>query len=248
MRGHAPFQPADLDELDRLLLAEAVAVAPMAGVFDGAAWPRVIGLRHDVDNRIEPAVQFARWEQERGYRATYFILHTAPYWQDKSLLQRSLEQIADAGHEIGIHNNALAAGYATGGDPAFLLGAAIEELREYGYEIRGTVAHGDSLCYDADGKVRFVNDELFTECPRPMLGAPNRTIDSLTISPQPLAAFGLDYDANWLRRGAYTSDSGGAWRPDFHETVMRFASGPEDQLHVLVHPDWWAEAFTEVLA
>jgi hypothetical protein len=63
-----------------MLLNEAVAVVPMINVAKGQQWPRVIGLRHDVDNVIEPAVRFAAWEAERGYRSTYFILHTAPYW------------------------------------------------------------------------------------------------------------------------------------------------------------------------
>jgi hypothetical protein len=98
VRARAPFQPQDLQELDSRLLDKAVSVVPMGHIAGGQRWDRVIGLRHDVDNVIEPAVEFAAWEAERGYRSTYFILHTAPYWKDKSLLVRSLELIAGCGH------------------------------------------------------------------------------------------------------------------------------------------------------
>lgn len=243
MNAREPFQSADLNELDERLLDKAVAVVPMMNVNAGQRWPRVIGMRHDVDNVIQPAVAFAAWEAERGYRSTYYILHTAPYWQKKNLLRKSLEEIAGYGHEIGIHNNALAAAVKHGGDARHILASAISELRDYGHDIRSTVAHGDNLCYDGAGQVRFVNDEMFVECPRPALGAPDRTVAGVTINPVPLADFGLDFDANWLGRSEYLSDSGGEWSQPFDGVADAFPF--EGQFHMLVHPDWWCEAFEQ---
>lgn len=242
MINRAPFQPGDLAELDATLLSRALAVVTMEAVHDGQRHPELIGLRHDVDNSIEPAVDFARWEHDHGYRSTYYILHTAPYWQDKPLLRRSLETIVAYGHEIGIHNNALAEAYSTGLEPRAVLAAAIAELRDYGFTIRSTVAHGDGRCRDNSGDVRFVNDEIFTECPRPHLGSPTRTIGTVPLRQSALADFGLEFDANWIGRTAYLSDSGGVWSQPFGE----FAAGfPFDgQAHLLIHPDWWSEAFT----
>jgi hypothetical protein len=248
VRAKAPFQPEDLAELDTRLLEQAVAVVPMGHLNGGQRWPHVIGLRHDVDNVIEPAVAFAAWEADRGYRSTYYILHTAPYWQDKGLLVRSLELIAGCGHEIGIHNNAISAALTTKKDPRMILAEAVAELRGYGFDIRGTVAHGDPLCYGPDGMVRFVNDEMFTECERPTIGRPERSVAGVDIRPVPLSTFDLDYDANWLGRRVYLSDSGGAWSdPGFDATADGF---PFDaQLQMLVHPDWWPQAFaTQELA
>ncbi len=244
MNRSAPFQPADLAELD-VLLDKATAVVSMQEIHAGAAHPWIIGLRHDVDNVIEPAVEFAYWEAERGYRSTYYILHTAPYWEDKSLLRESLEQIDGCGHEIGIHNNAIAEATISGDDPRAVLAEAILELRGFGFPVRGTVAHGAPECYDAGGNVRLVNDEIFSECARPGLGDAERTVAGVKIIPTPLDAFGLDYDANWLKRGAYLSDSGGRWsKPGFSKVREGF---PFDlQLHMLVHPDWWVEAFEKV--
>lgn len=231
MRLEAPFLEDDLDHLDALL-SQAHRIVPMRDIATGIRDPRVIGLRHDVDNVIAPAVAMAEWEADRGYRSTYFILHTSPYWQDKDTLQASLEAIADCGHEIGIHNNALAEASTTGGDPREILWDAILELRGYGYEVKGTVAHGDNRCYHR-GRVAFVNDEMFTECDR----GNDRAICSLKD-------FGLTYDANWLPRDEYLSDSGGKWSQPFDTVATGFPY--RGQLHMLVHADWWRDAFADL--
>lgn len=239
MRRVAPFQPDDLAELDELLLRAETVVA-MEDVQDGNDRPGMIAMRHDVDHDLNAAVKLARWEAERGYRATYFILHTAPYWQLKEQLRPSLELIAELGHEIGIHTNALAVALATGADPGEVLEAAIAELRSYGHPVRGVVGHGDPLCHTA----RFVNDEQFVECARPSFGEPGRELQAgdvrVQLAPRPLADFGLDYCAIHLRRGFMLSDSGGRWSTPFDDAAAGFPYG--GQLHILQHPCWWAEA------
>jgi hypothetical protein len=232
VRDQDPFQPDDLLELGGFF-DRATRVVAMEDVFDGEHDPGVIGLRHDCDNVILPAVDMAAWEAARGIRATYYILHTAPYWEDKTLLRRSLERIAECGHEIGIHNDAITVALETGRDAAEVLHEAVAELRGYGHTIRSTVAHGNALC----GVHRYVNDELFSECRRKVYG----DISRLNISTYPLAAFDLDFDANWLRRGDYLSDSGGEWSQPFDTVAAAWPA--RGQLHMLLHPDWWAQAF-----
>lgn len=245
MRAQSPFRASDLAELDARLYSRAQAVVAMEDVLDtGRAVDRTIGLRHDVDNVIGVAACMAEWEAERGYRSTYFILHTAPYWQNKPLLERSLERIAGAGHEIGFHVNALAEACRTGRDPLELLEEGLDELRSYGHRVRGVVAHGDGACYALGGGLRFVNDELFTESPRPEVGAPDRVIAGTTIRLAPVsrARYGLEYDPNWLPRADYLSDSGGRWSQPFDVVAERFAHAG-GRLHMLVHADWWTQAF-----
>ncbi len=232
----------DLDKLDRLL-DRATAVVSMREVYAGATDPRIIGLRHDVDNTIDEAVDFAQWEFERGYRATYFILHNAPYWADKDRLQIALRMIQVFGHEIGIHNSALSDAAVTGDDPRLALCEAILELESYGHDIVGTVAHGAPECYGDDGRVRVVNDEMFRECARPELGPPDRAVGATTIRPESLAEYGLDYDANWIGRDSYLSDSGGSWSPPGFDMVAQSWPGI-GQLHLLVHPCHWTAAFS----
>lgn len=241
MRSHHPFRADDLLELEAFLddASAVVAMEDAAGDFTDES---MIALRHDVDNAISPAVSMAQWEAERGYRSTYFILHTAPYWQDKDTLQAALEVIADCGHEIGFHINAITAAIGTGRDPVEIAAEAVGELRGYGHEVHGVVAHGDQACY----QYGFVNDELFVESRRPAYGAADRMIATPNLRLKPISRRGLgfDYDPNWLSRAVGVSDSGGRWSQPFEELVAGFPY--EGQVHLLLHPDWWPEAFAEL--
>src|SRR5450759_2359284 len=40
----------------------------------------IIGLRHDIDVDLNTAYQFSEIESKLGFRSTYFVLHTAPYY------------------------------------------------------------------------------------------------------------------------------------------------------------------------
>lgn len=251
MNGKSPFQRSDLDELGKFLDRADEVVAMEAINAEGwAQYSRglnVIGMRHDVDNAIAPAVDMAQWEADRGYRSTYFILHTAPYWEEKETLKAALEVIADCGHEIGFHINAITAAIKTGRDPIAIAAEAVGELRSYGHNVHGVVAHGDNACY----QFNFINDEIFTESARPKYGAQDRTLDEfgseIKLNPISRLGLGFDYDPNWMSRGCYISDSGGTWSQPFDEMAERF---PEEtgQLHMLVHPDWWGEAFVPLEA
>jgi len=237
VREQAPFQLDDLVELD-MLLARANAVVPMREVAAGLTDENMIGMRHDVDNYIAPAVAMAEWEAERGYRSTYFILHTAPYWKHKDTLRASLDTIAECGHEIGFHLNAITDAIVYGGDPLRIVELAVAELRAYGHEVTGVVAHGDTACY----RHHFVNDEIFTESRRPTYGAADRRVGGVALNPVSRSTFGFEYDPNWLPRERYLSDSGGSWSSPFEYVADHFPY--PGQLHMLVHPDWWSEAFT----
>lgn len=235
----------DLEALDRVVLAKASAVVPLLAVHEGNNRPDVIGLRHDVDDNrgsLPTAVKIAEWEAEHGYRATFFILHTAHYWEDGSTLRDALDRIAGHGHEIGIHANAVAAALRGQGDPNLILEQAIERLRGYGHQVQGVAPHGDELCRDSEGRVWFMNDEQFVECMRPELGSPDRILrngeTTVKLDPKPLAHFGLVYEAYRLPRDRYLSDTGGQWNIALEEAASR-----PGQLQVLWHPDWWADAF-----
>jgi hypothetical protein len=246
MRGEAPFRRDDLRQLGEFL-ERAEEVVAMREIAAGERHPNVIGLRHDMDNFIRPSVELAEWERRHGFRATYFVLHDSPYWESPDL-RPSLERIAELGHEIGIHANALSVALDRGVDPDAVLWSAVDRLRSWGHTVTGVAAHGDrDWCYDEDRKVVFVNDEQFIECARPNMGAPDRTIRNrgreLTLRPRSLADFGLTYES--LRAGPrahYWSDSGGRWNQSYAQTARDFPD-PSGQLHILIHPCWWFEAF-----
>lgn len=244
MRQHSPFRAEDLSDLDALF-NKAEAVVAMREIFHGKRRPRVIGLRHDVDDNQgswQTALQMARWEAERGYRSTYFLLHSASYWRQPGFFE-GVQEIAELGHEVGIHLNALATAIKHGGNPVVILSWALGELRtKSGVHVIGSVAHGDEACRDAKGNVVFVNDEMFVECARPEMGDPNRQVGQLRLDPWPMAYFDLKYDANRLPKKFYASDSGGNWSKNWVD-VIKEAVSDEGQLHMLIHPDWWGRAF-----
>lgn len=246
MRRSAPFGRGDLRELGAFL-ERAEEVVAMREIAAGEQHPNVIGLRHDVDNTLDATLELARWEARHGFRATYFVLHDSPYW-DTPELRPTLEEIESLGHEVGIHSNAIAVALATGREPWEVLHSALARLHAWKLSVTGHVAHGDrEWCYREDASLVFVNDELLEECARPELGEPDRWIEahgrSLRLSPVPMADFGLRYDSYRVgARALYLSDSGGRWNEEPREIMARFphASG---QLHILIHPCWWTEAF-----
>ncbi len=246
----------------------------MEDSFDGDRAANTIALRHDCDSAssLDFAAKLARWEADRGYRSSYYILHTSPYW-NYGKFPRLLEEIASYGHEIGIHTDALAESLITGEDPDIILERAIKRLRDLGYAVRGVAGHGNKICNRAaaPGEPWFSNDEQFTECRRTHLaGEEMPPADRLLwrgeiqrkLAPKSLADFGLEYEALWLSVPFYfrLSDSGGRWQDEgFDGIAGRFAqqidvteaaTTNEDpmQLHVLQHPDWWGDAFVPVEA
>jgi hypothetical protein len=251
MNHQHPFTLGDLLELNDRLLSRADACVAMQEVHDGNRSPHAIALRHDVDagHALATALQIAEWEAAHGYRSTYFLLHTSPYWGG-TVFDRSVDRLVSLGHEIGIHANALAEALRTGRDPDLILHDALNDLRALGVTVRGVAAHGDEIC-NRDRRPdegTFVNDEQFVECRRPKEGDADRKVSRgqfrLRLSPRPLADFGLEYEA--LQLGLPTpfrvSDSGGYWSMAFDQAVSEFEVG-DRQLHLLWHPDWWAHAF-----
>jgi hypothetical protein len=243
------FSRQDLDDINNNLLSLAARVVPMRDISKGDIDHRVIGLRHDVDDNprsFDTAMELAQWEFEHGYSSTYYLLHGAWYWDADHLVQ-ALE-LPDLGHEVGIPVNAIAEALRTKLPPDEILADALYDMRSVGLHVDGCVAHGDPFCRDQRaGNVVFVNDEMFLESPRPTLGSPTRAIwrngTSVKLQPRPRDAYGLRYDANWLTRGNYLSDSGGAWSQPLTTVIRQFGI---TQLHILMHPDWWARAFPKV--
>lgn len=166
------------------------------------------------------------------------------------------------GHEIGLHVDAVAVALEHGGDPHEIVEEALAAMRGHGHVVTGVVGHGNPLCHTA----AFANDEQFVECVRPGLGEPDRVLThagrTLRLDPRPLADFGLRYESIGLRcyegddgimhtrpGQVYNTDSGRRWYYPFEQTVAEFRAITDGQLHLLLHPDHWAEAFvTEAAA
>jgi hypothetical protein len=250
-RGQRHFGAADLDRLERLCRGAVVMPLGDAHTRREDRPERLVALRHDLDHDIEQAVRMARWEAERGLRSTYFVLHTEWYWgtrgprEPSPYVLRALDDIAGLGHEIGVHNNAVAAALRTGRPPASILADVLDGLRAHGFAITGTAAHGDPLAR----RLGFVNYEMFRGCPSPDGKPPDRVVEALDpathrrgrlrLEPVDMAAFGLEYEAYFLGHTRYLSEAEGRWNHPPDDVAAAF--GREGGfLQVLTHPVHWA--------
>jgi hypothetical protein len=197
-----------------------------------AAEAPVLGLRHDVDSRLDSAVQLARLEHRRGIRSTYFILHTAPYYRrDAEFLRTLLVLQEDLGHEVGWHNDLVTLERVRGVDVRSYLARELEWLRAGGIDVRGAAAHGSPWCY----RLGFHNNYVFAGWDEPQEGFPSLEVSD-KLDP---AEFGLEYEAYHLPYDEYFSDSSfgpsGRRHPD-ELPPQELAGG---RAVALVHPCHW---------
>jgi len=113
----------------------------------------VIGLRHDIDNDLNVAYQFSEVEYKLGFRSTYFILHTAPYYLANSnnmnvhseKIIPILKTMQDKRHfEIGWHNDLVTLQIIYNINPVTFLHNELNWLRSNGINIFGTASHGSN--------------------------------------------------------------------------------------------------------
>lgn len=187
-----------------------------------------LALRHDVDSRLESALVLAKLEADRGLQATYFILHSAPYWEDPELLPR-LRQLQELGHEVGFHNDLVTLERVHGVDIADYARRELGRLRGAGIEIVGAAAHGSPWCH----RLGFHNNYAFAGWDEPVSGFPSTDVRQ-KLDP---AQLGLEYEAYHVPHDVYFSDAsfdGGRRR---HPAELELEPGR--RTIVLVHPDHW---------
>lgn len=238
---------------------------PMVDFVERAREPDLVALRHDIDYDLDIALETAFWENRLGRRATYFMLHSAGYWNDPQLLEKCL-QIQDFGHEVGLHTNLIAQWYRGEiDDIGAALGELLEKFRKAGLDVKGVAAHGDALCYE----VGFTNYWLFeelrpsepvaTEAGVTAEGTRTRQRARAISYPQTghalkrpdganfdywslrLADFGLLYEGSRVEADNYFSDSGGGWKRSPDPLDSDLSRGRN---LVLMHPIYWTNAQT----
>lgn len=101
MTGSSLFSPQDYVALTKEFLAKGYLVVDYDSVVADA---RHLIIRHDVDFCLQRATEMAKIETEIGVSATYFILLSSEFYNlFTPQSQRSLREILDGGHKIGLH-------------------------------------------------------------------------------------------------------------------------------------------------
>lgn len=217
------------------LVAAPLRVVPLREF--AAAGTGVVSLRHDVDDRLDSALVFAELEAARGIRATYFVLHTAPYYASDELMP-SLLRMQELGHEIGFHSDLVTLQVACGGDPRRTLAGELARLRGAGVDIVGIAAHGSYWGH----KLGYKNEYFFRGLDAPSPGFPNATrVGDVELQKGTLDEFGLVYDSSQLETTDYWTDSwtdarGHRWHPRLIDIA---ALGSATRAIILVHSCHW---------
>jgi hypothetical protein len=244
---------------DQLLahLGSTVTVSEFADAPERAG---LCALRHDVDHDLDAALDMAHREWRTGLRASYYLLPTARYWTDDPRFAEKCLQLADYGHEVGLHVNCFAQ-WAAGelDDPGAVLGERLERLRATGVPVRSVAAHGDARCYRHDvsnywgfAELRPADpaaeeDGRTAEGPYDPTGARRLRYPAgdtliradgarLALWGISMRAHGLDSHAWHTPFDRYFTDSGGDWT---RTPSPLMATRGSDRWQVLVHPEYW---------
>ncbi len=214
----------------------------------------VIGLRHDVDENLDHALSFSDTEWKSGFRSTYYVLHTAPYYlqdpvnkavHNENIIPILLRMQEDRHFEIGWHNDLVTLQVVYDIDPVNFLHNELAWLRSFGLNINGTASHGSPYCRT----YHYLNYYFFPECSTPVVPGFENTNSLLkngqliTFQKGHLEDFALDYEAYFLNNNKYFSDAsfinGLRWNTgmlDLNQLV------PGDRVIILVHPIHWHKA------
>jgi len=214
----------------------------------------VIGLRHDVDIDLNVAYNFSKVESDLGFRATYFILHTAPYYLQNSNnmevhnneILPILKSMQNERHfEIGWHNDLVTLQVIYNINPVTFLHNELNWLRSNGIKIFGTAAHGSNYCKT----YHYLNYYFFEECSSPVvLNRENNKIvpkdgKSIKLLKAKLSDFNLQYEAYFLNNNKAFSDAtvtnGIRWNIGMLDLKQL---KPGDRVIILLHPIHWHKA------
>jgi len=221
--------------------------------------PNLLALRHDVDHDMDLAMEMAFWEKEKGFRSTFYLLHTADYWNDPQFIDKAL-QIQDFGHEIGLHVSVLSEWMRGNLNDAYEeLKKILDQLRQSELKISGISTHGDPLCYQK----QFINYWCFAELKPddPVHAESGLSAEGIAAENEkhrilypmshcliredgrdfplwsiPMEELGLSYETVHVSYDAYYTDSHGKWHRSQDPLHIDFSHGRHQ---ILIHPEHW---------
>jgi len=217
-----------------------------------------IALRHDIDHDLDLALELAHHEHAMGIRATYFLLHTAPYWNDPDFILKC-QQLKSYGHEVGLHFDIVTELADRSPDSVDgRLGQVLARLGGAVGPVVGIAGHGAKACYEFQCTNYWFWKELRPTNPMetehlrsaegPMLDDPKwqipypaghrvkiheRDVDLWSVS---MRGHGLDYEASALACDRYWTDTGGSWARSPNPMDHDLSTGRH---MVMMHPIWW---------
>jgi len=196
-----------------------------------------VALRHDVDWSIEQAYAMAVVEHSLGIRSSYYLLHPDGRETQRNYFGQVADgrlvidpalfdwaaRLIDLGHEVGFHNDLITLALATRRQPGEFLEQIVEAFVRRGVVLAGSVAHGARLGRElgylnyqifADVQSEDValdyrdRAELFERFREPEVEFEGHRVEKFRLR---MADYGLRYEANFVAREIYLSDSSARW-------------------------------------
>ena len=198
----------------------------------------ILGVRVDCCGTITAAAVTASVLAACGVPATYYLNHSAPYFdlargrwgrpqvRASEVARELICHIALTGMEVGLHNDVWGL-QDTGMDPIRSLKASLRWLRSLGIPIQGSVSHNTAWIYGVE------NFQVFTDF---------SFVDGLPRDRQPLtnmASLGLHYEANFPEphpsRPTYA-------QLEYRESSSRVLSEEFMHMYLMQHP-WFRRGY-----
>lgn len=225
---------------------EKFIVLPMNEFKDSINDDKVlIGFRHDIDCHPFKALEMAKMENAHGFRASYYILASAPYYGEfingqmvrNSCMESIYKKIQSYNHEIGIHNDLISLMILYDIDPFRFNQEELLFYRNLNIVVNGTVAHGSYLTSQTVDNYQIFSD--FAESSS--FEFEGKTYE---IGKYSLKEFGFDYEAYFVDFDHYYSDTLKTWTEEsefenFLNTLRN--SKPGTKIQILTHPVWWGK-------
>lgn len=200
----------------------------------GVRGERQLVLRHDMDLLPARALQIGQLEADLGVRATYFVrLHANEYNALSHENLRILRQLAELGHEIGLHAEPVDLFHSAGVEESTSVRAGLETLRQFvSPDVSGVASHNDTT--------------------------PHNNLDYLAaIDVSDLGGAYEGYDKAHLDlfgRSAYVTDGHfWYWRlfrngtlTDDRQCLCQYLRTGEPKIYALIHPHLWFEEHAHV--
>lgn len=168
-------------------------------------------VRHDVDYRLQNALEIAQIEREiGGVTSTYFLLVTSDFYNVFSASSmNTIEGILECGHEVGLHFDEMRYPDLSGNE------AALKDK---------IIAEAEALSKAVGKKVTKVSMHR----PSKYMLASNMEIPGMINT----------YSTVFFREFKYLSDSRRVWREPVEDIIRKCLY---NKLQILVHPFWYYE-------
>lgn len=216
------FRLEDYRELLESIHSSTYETVTVSEAFDSPSTPFVV-LRHDVDRRVQRAIDMANLENEVGIKSTF-------YFRNRTWSSEAVNNIASMGHEVGYH-------YETLGDTRGDMEAAIEQFENELNSYR-QIADIETICPHGRPLSPHRSQDILPEIELDEFGIKGDAYDLMDI-------YDLIYASDTNRSWNTHSEKFGSINST-SDLRRFFEESTGENVYILAHPGRWARTRNEM--